>query len=307
MRQEELDRTIQALLFTSDKPLSGGVIAGVVEKKEKEVAEAVQRINSHLHETGSPVSIREIAGGYEFLTLPEYAPHIKKLYKNRFMTRLSRPSLEVLAIIAYKQPITKQEVESVRGVNSDGVYHTLLERKLVKIAGRKEAPGRPLLYGTTKEFMQYLGINSMDDLPKIEEIKSILEKDEFTESWEDRIEVAKNQAQFQFDPEQGKQTPGVKVTSLAEDLSAMEKEDADLKEKFKVENEEKEKENGGDDVEIKDDEIKEDDELKGEGEDGDEDEEDEDDDDKEDEDDDEDEDEDDDDEDEDEEQEDEKQ
>lgn len=272
MKQEELDRTIQALLFTSDKPLSGGVIAGVVEKKEKEVAEAVERINSHLHETGSPVSIREIAGGYEFLTLPEYAPHIKKLYKNRFMTRLSRPSLEVLAIIAYKQPITKQEVESIRGVNSDGVYHTLLERKLVRIAGRKEAPGRPLLYGTTKEFMQYLGINSMDDLPKIEEIKSILEKDEFTESWEDRIEVAKNQAQFQFDPEQGKQAPGVKVTSLAEDLSAMEKEDADLKEKDKVEDEEKEK--GGDDMEIKEDEIKEDDEQKGEDEDGDEDEED---------------------------------
>jgi segregation and condensation protein B len=261
MRQEELDRTIQALLFTSDKPLSGTVIAGVVEKKEKEVAEAVVRINSYLHETGSPVSIKEIAGGYEFLTLPEYAPHIKKLYKNRFMTRLSRPSLEVLAIIAYKQPITKQEVESIRGVNSDGVYHTLLERKLVKIAGRKEAPGRPLLYGTTKEFLQYLGINSMDDLPKIEEIKSILEKDEFVESWEDRIEVAKNQAQFQFDPEQGKQAPGIKVTSLAEDLSALEKEDADLKEKDKAGDEKKEKENGGDGMKIKDDEIKENDEL----------------------------------------------
>jgi segregation and condensation protein B len=225
MRQEELDRTIQALLFTSDKPLAGGVIAGVMEIKEKEVEQAVERINSHLHETGSPVSVRQIAGGYEFLTLPEYAPHIKKLYKNRFMTRLSRPSLEVLAIIAYKQPITKQEVESIRGVNSDGVYHTLLERKLIKIAGRKEAPGRPLLYSTTKEFLQYLGINSMDDLPKIEEIKSILEKDEFVESWEDRIEVAKNQAQFQFDPEEGKQAPAVKVTTLEEDLKAMENDE----------------------------------------------------------------------------------
>jgi segregation and condensation protein B len=286
MRQEELDRTIQALLFTSDKPLAGGVIAGVMEIKEKEVEQAVERINSHLHETGSPVSVRQIAGGYEFLTLPEYAPHIKKLYKNRFMTRLSRPSLEVLAIIAYKQPITKQEVESIRGVNSDGVYHTLLERKLIKIAGRKEAPGRPLLYSTTKEFLQYLGINSMDDLPKIEEIKSILEKDEFVESWEDRIEVAKNQAQFQFDPEEGKQAPAVKVTTLEEDLKAMEKEekikaesqavddaDKDEKEAEEVETEEEGRGKGKDKKEKADsDEVRDDDEDDDDKEDDDEDE-----------------------------------
>jgi segregation and condensation protein B len=268
MKQEELDRTIQALLFTSDKPLSGGVIAGVMEVKEKEIAEAVERINSHLHETGSPVSVRQIAGGYEFLTLPEYAPHIKKLYKNRFMTRLSRPSLEVLAIIAYKQPITKQEVESIRGVNSDGVYHTLLERKLVKIAGRKEAPGRPLLYATTKEFMGYLGINSMDDLPKIEEIKSILEKDEFVESWEDRIEVARNQAQFEFDPEEGKQAPAVKVTTLEEDLKAMEKEgkikdeaaEVDGIKEFEEEEKVKDAEEGEEDEDEEDDDDEDDDE-----------------------------------------------
>jgi len=269
MKQEELDRTIQALLFTSDKPLSGGVIAGVMEVKEKEIAEAVERINSHLHETGSPVSVRQIAGGYEFLTLPEYAPHIKKLYKNRFMTRLSRPSLEVLAIIAYKQPITKQEVESIRGVNSDGVYHTLLERKLVKIAGRKEAPGRPLLYATTKEFMGYLGINSMDDLPKIEEIKSILEKDEFVESWEDRIEVARNQAQFEFDPEEGKQAPAVKVTTLEEDLKAMEKEgkikdeaaEVDGIKEFEEEEKVKDAEEGEEDEDEEDDDDEDDDEY----------------------------------------------
>ncbi len=229
MKTEEMDRTIQALLFTSEKPLAGTVIAGVLEVKEKEVEQSVERINLHLRETGSPVSVKQIAGGYEFLTLPEYAPHIKKLYKNRFMTRLSRPSLEVLAIVAYKQPITKQEVESIRGVNSDGVYHTLLERKLIKIAGRKEAPGRPLLYGTTREFLQYLGINSMEDLPKIEEIKSILEKDEVTESWEDRIEVAKNQAQFTFDPNEGQQGQAKKVSSLAEDMAELQKQDEEAK------------------------------------------------------------------------------
>lgn len=229
MKTEEMDRTIQALLFTSEKPLAGTVIAGVLEVKEKEVEEAVERINMHLRETGSPVSVKQIAGGYEFLTLPEYAPHIKKLYKNRFMTRLSRPSLEVLAIVAYKQPISKQEVESIRGVNSDGVYHTLLERKLIRITGRKDAPGRPLLYGTTKEFLQYLGINSMEDLPKIEEIKSILEKDEVVESWEDRIEVAKNQAQFTFDQAEGQQGPAKQVSSLADDMAEMQKLDEEAK------------------------------------------------------------------------------
>ena len=229
MKTEEMDRTIQALLFTSEKPLAGNVIAGVLEVKEKEVEEAVERINMHLRETGSPVSVKQIAGGFEFLTLPEYAPHIKKLYKNRFMTRLSRPSLEVLSIVAYKQPITKQEVESIRGVNSDGVYHTLLERKLIRIAGRKEAPGRPLLYGTTKEFMQYLGINSMEDLPKIEEIKSILEKDETVENWEDRIEVAKNQAQFTFDQTEGRQGQTAKVSSLSEDMAELQKQDEEAK------------------------------------------------------------------------------
>lgn len=229
MKTEEIDRTIQALLFTSEKPLARTIIAGVLEVKDKDVEEAVERINLHLRETHSPISIKQIAGGYEFLTLPEYALHIKKLYKNRFMTRLSRPSLEVLAIVAYKQPITKQEVESIRGVNSDGVYHTLLERKLIKITGRKEAPGRPLLYGTTKEFLQYLGINSMDDLPKIEEIKSILEKDETTENWEDRIEVAKNQAQFTFDPADGQQALAKKVSTLAEDMAELEQQDEDAK------------------------------------------------------------------------------
>jgi segregation and condensation protein B len=225
MKNEDIERTLQALLFTSDKPVPANVLSGVLEIETKEIDLVVERVNVRLRDSGSPVMIKQIAGGYEFLTLPEFAPYIKKLYKNRYLTRLSRAALEVLAIIAYKQPITKQEVEAIRGVNSDGVYHTLLERKLIKIAGRKEAPGRPLLYGSTREFLQYLGINSMEDLPKIEEIKSILEKDEFVESWEDRIETAKNQAIFEFNQEDGKQGPAVKVTTLEEDLAAMKNEE----------------------------------------------------------------------------------
>jgi segregation and condensation protein B len=201
MAKENLENIIEALLFTTDKPLPSSALAGAADAQSKEVEEAVDRINIRLKESGSPIMIKQVAGGYEYLTLPGYAPYIKKLYRHRFLARLSKPAMEVLAIIAYKQPVTKQEVELIRGVNSDGVYHTLLERKLVKIAGRKESPGRPLLFGTTREFLQYLGVNAVEDLPKIEEIKSILEKEENVENWDDRIEKAKSQTLFDFDNE----------------------------------------------------------------------------------------------------------
>lgn len=242
MSKQETEKIIEALLFTSDKPLATSVLAGVVEAPLKEIKEAVDRINENLKARGAPVCVREIAGGYELLTLPEYAPHIKKLYKNRFLARLSRPALEVMAIIAYKQPISKQEVEMIRGVNSDGVYHTLLERKLIKIAGRKESPGRPLLYGTTREFLQYLGINSLEDLPKLEEIKSILERDENIENWEDRVEAARGQAAMAFAnmDEEAKELKE-RLVRNEEDANAAEKEEkveeveaAEQKEKINV-------------------------------------------------------------------------
>jgi len=201
---QELENIIEALLFTTDKPLDASVLASAADTGAKDVEEAIGRINARFSQSGSPISIRQVAGGYEFLTLPQYARYIKKLYKSRYMARLSRPAMEVLAIIAYKQPITKQEVELIRGVNSDGVYYTLLERKLVRIAGRKDSPGRPLLYGTTREFLQYLGINSLEDLPKLEEIKSILEMNENIENWESKVEAAKDQARFDFSDTEGK-------------------------------------------------------------------------------------------------------
>ncbi len=201
MPDKPIEKIIEALLFTSDKPLPISTIAEVLEVQPKEAEEAIDRLNIQFKEAGSPISIREIGGGYELLTNAEYAPFIKKLYKNKMLARLSKPSLEVLSIIAYKQPLTKQEVELIRGVNSDGVYHTLLERNLIKISGRKDSPGRPLLFSTTKEFLQYLGINSLEDLPKIDEIKNILEKEENIEKWEERVANVKNQTVFNFEEE----------------------------------------------------------------------------------------------------------
>lgn len=198
---EKLDAIIEALLFTTDKPLSEDILADITETTPEKIKEAIDSINIRLRETGSAIMIRKIAGGYEFLTLPEFAGYIKKLYKNRFLARLSKSAMEVLAVIAYKQPITKQEVELIRGVNSDGIFHTLLERKLIKIIGRKDTPGKPLIYSTTREFLQYLGINSLDELPKIEEIRNIIEKEENIERWENRVEGVKTQMLFEFENE----------------------------------------------------------------------------------------------------------
>lgn len=201
MDNKKLLNVIEALLFATDKPLPANVIAEVVELPVEKIQEAMGELDVKLKESDSPVKLMQIAGGYQLVTYPEYAPYIKKLYKNKLLTRLSRPAMEVLAVIAYKQPITKQEVEAIRGINSDGVYHTLLERKLIRIVGRKDAPGRPLLYGTTKEFLQYLGINSLDDLPRIEEVKAILEKEEYVENWQARLDEAKKQQISLFDEE----------------------------------------------------------------------------------------------------------
>ncbi len=240
MAKQENDKIVEALLFATDKPLSVQTIAQILEVPHKEAEEAVETLIRRLKETGSPVTVKEIAGGYELLTLPEYSPHIKKMYKNRLVARLSKPALEVLAIIAYKQPISKQEVEAIRGVNSDGVYHTLLERKLIKITGRKEAPGRPLLYGTTKEFLQYLGINTLDDLPKLEEIQSILEKDEMVENWEERIETAKNQTMINFSNEEkeklfSKEGFEEEAAELASKMNAQDKIDGNIESGIKTE------------------------------------------------------------------------
>jgi len=226
MAKKNTGRIIEALLFATDKPLSASVIAGITGEPAKKIESIIEKMNLKLKEEKSALVIKEVAGGYQFLTMPEYAPYIKKLYKNRFMARLSRPALEVLSIIAYKQPITKQEVELIRGVNSDGVYHTLLERKLIKITGRKDTPGRPLLYGTTRDFLQYLGVNSLDDMPKIDEIKSILEKDEYIENWEERIEAAKNQASFEFGDE-GKSAEAKLIEEKGSEFGVEEKESQD--------------------------------------------------------------------------------
>lgn len=166
---------IEALLFASDAPLSPSRIQEVVgEIEEAEIREAVDALRAEYRAGARAFDIFEIEGGFQLLSRPEFASWVERLFVERRKARLSRPALETLAIIAYKQPIVKAEIEMIRGVSTDGVIRTLLERNLITITGRAEAVGRPLLYGTTREFLNYFGLNDQSDLPKIEELRELL-------------------------------------------------------------------------------------------------------------------------------------
>ncbi len=178
------DQIIEALIFASDVPLPSRKIKEIVSKiGEREIKKSIVRINEKYQETKSPLEIIEVAGGYQIVTLPHYSEWIRKLYISRTKNRLTQKALETLAIIAYKQPITKTEVESIRGVNVDTVIRTLIERKLITVTGREKAPGTPLLYGTTRYFLEYFGLKDITDLPRLREIDELLKSDEkFLES-----------------------------------------------------------------------------------------------------------------------------
>jgi len=177
--EENHQSVIEALLFASEMPLSSQKISTLLENiTVDQVEEAVLKLNGKYQQSGSSFSIRKVAGGYQMYTLPDYGPWIEKLVSSRRTQKLSPAALEALAIIAYKQPVVKSEVEHVRGVESSWVIRGLLEKKLVTIVGRKNGLGRPLLYGTTSEFLSYFGLNSVGDLPKPEELEELMKQEE---------------------------------------------------------------------------------------------------------------------------------
>ncbi|MBN2227083.1 MAG: SMC-Scp complex subunit ScpB [candidate division Zixibacteria bacterium] len=170
---------IEALIMSSPEPLPPRKIADVIaDVTPSEVDRAVADLNNKYMASDSSFRIRKIAGGYQHYITENYASYIEDLNIRRRSTRLSRAALETLAIIAYRQPVTKTDVEMIRGVTSDSAIHTLLERKLVTLAGRSNAVGRPLLYKTTDEFLKYFNLNSHDDLPRMEEIEELISSKE---------------------------------------------------------------------------------------------------------------------------------
>ena len=171
MDREEAKRIIEALLFVSDKPVSIDTLKDVLKEIDPtEVRNLIEELNGEYSSSGRSFGIKEIAGGFQMLTDPIYSKWISAMYK-RPPDRLTGPSLETLAIIVYKQPITRADIEAIRGVNVDGVLRTLEERGLIKTKGRLDAPGRPILYGTTTEFLQHFGLKSLDELPKLREFQ----------------------------------------------------------------------------------------------------------------------------------------
>lgn len=170
---------IEALLFASEKPLPADRIRAIMKDiTPEQIEDAVEALNEKYRNGGHSIAIKKVAKGYRIYTIPDYADWVKALFSQNRRERLSHQALEVLSIVAYKQPIVKGEIDLIRGVNSEGPVFTLLDRKLITIVGRKPAPGRPLLYGTTKEFLTHFGLNDVDDLPQMEELEAILKRKE---------------------------------------------------------------------------------------------------------------------------------
>lgn len=177
----EAKQIIENLLFITDRPLKPSRIAEVVEHiSSKRVLEIIQELAKEYEDTGRAVRILEIGGGYQMCTKPEYGRWVRKLYNEKMTTRLSNAALETLAIIAYKQPVTRAEMEMIRGVDVAAPLERLLERGLVRVLGKRDTIGRPMVYGTTDEFLRLFGLNKISELPDLQVFaaKQVQEKQE---------------------------------------------------------------------------------------------------------------------------------
>ena len=170
MEDNNLKSAVEALIFASEKPVTVEQIKKALGNLDGvTINKIVDDLKNEYNSSNRGMRIIDIAGGFQMITAATYAPFLKKLFKNRYNERLSKPALESLAIIAYKQPLTKSEIESLRNVNVDGVMKSLMDKNLIRICGRKKVPGRPFVFGTTREFLEHFGLKSLQDLPKMED------------------------------------------------------------------------------------------------------------------------------------------
>jgi|TARA_B110000263_G_scaffold248443_1_gene263379 segregation and condensation protein B len=178
MESEELKSIVENVLLAADQPINAGELCKIfLDGTDKD---QLQSILDELKEEYSSrnLQVTEVADGYQLCTRHEYNDYIRKFLKLDRSTRLSQPSLDTLSIIAYKQPLTRQEVDEIRGVDSSGVIKTLLEKKVIGPAGRKKVPGRPIMYRTTQKFLEYFGLKDLSDLPTLEDLREVLEGEE---------------------------------------------------------------------------------------------------------------------------------
>lgn len=179
MNATQLAAIIEAILYVLTEPFQKERLLEVCPEADDELLdEAVGLLNAKYADENSGVMLREIAGGLQLTTRPEQDNYIREYLKIQKRSQLSRQALQTLAIVAYEQPITTPEIREIRGADPSGVIRTLLSRKLIKIAGRKEVIGKPFMYATTKEFLEYFGLNTLDDLPKPDEFVNLIDDDE---------------------------------------------------------------------------------------------------------------------------------
>jgi segregation and condensation protein B len=171
---EHLKPIIEALIFASPEPLPEKTLLKLLEGEPKEDVEAALALLKQDYDRPGGLQLVEVAGGYQIVTRPELHEYVRRLFHERTSQKLSVQSLETLAVIAYKQPVTAPEISEIRGVNTSGVLNTLIERKLIKIVGRKAVVGKPFMYATTREFLDKFGLNDINDLPKVEDLADVL-------------------------------------------------------------------------------------------------------------------------------------
>ncbi len=199
----ELKAILEAILFVSPEPVPVARLMSIVGTASKvDIVQALGILTHDLGQDGRGIQLVQIAGGYRLVTKQEYGPWLKRMDKAKAAQKLSRSALESLAIIAYKQPLVRAEIEEIRGVETSGVLRTLCERKLVRIVGRKDVPGRPIMYGTTKFFLEHFGLQDLSQLPPLREFKELGESEQSLLLIEDEsseaVENAKNRSSEEF-------------------------------------------------------------------------------------------------------------
>lgn len=183
-----MKRELEALLFATDSPLTAARIKKILPGVEnKEIREAIAELEAEYNEQDHAFTLVEFGGGWQIATRPEFSPTVERMLTGRRFTRLSKAGLEVLAIIAYRQPITRLEIDEIRGVNSSGSIATLTERSLITVVGRSATVGNPLLYGTTREFLNHLGLKGLGQLPDLPALQNVLEDREQLKAFASQI------------------------------------------------------------------------------------------------------------------------
>lgn len=189
----EIKPILESLFFVSDSPIRIETLVEILpESNEEAILEGIHRIKTEYEDHSKGVELAEVAGGYQFRTKPKWAGWVHRLKKAK-PVKLSRSALETLAIVAYRQPVIRPEIEEIRGVDSGWVLRTLLEKDLIKMTGRKDIPGRPIIYGTTKTFLEHFGLNALSDLPTLRELQPPLAPEEIPKEEVPKEEVPKEE------------------------------------------------------------------------------------------------------------------